>query len=67
MNRLRNARGWTQEKLAEKADLHRRYVQKIEGGEKRPTINTLAKLRSAFDVSWDELLVGIDGNPYPDT
>jgi DNA-binding XRE family transcriptional regulator len=59
VNRLRNAARLTQEVLAEKADLSRRYIQEIESGEKAPTIIVLARLRKAFGCGWDELLAGL--------
>jgi transcriptional regulator with XRE-family HTH domain len=59
VNRLRMAGALTQEALAEKADLSRRYLQEIEGGTKSPTVPMLSKLRRALDCSWDELLKGL--------
>lgn len=57
--RLRNAAELTQEQLAEKADISRRYVQMIEASQYSPTIEVAAKLRSVFGVSWDELMKGL--------
>jgi transcriptional regulator with XRE-family HTH domain len=57
--RLRNAANLTQEQLAEKADISRRYVQMIEAGEYTPTIEVASRLRTAFSVSWDEVLKGV--------
>lgn len=57
--RLRNAAGMSQEKLAEMADISRRYVQMIESSQYTPTIEVAAKLRSVFGVSWDELMTGM--------
>lgn len=59
VGKLRYQKKLTQEKLAEKADISRRYVQLIEAGNYVPTIEVAAKLRKAFQVSWDELLHGI--------
>jgi transcriptional regulator with XRE-family HTH domain len=58
--RLRSQRGLTQEKLAEKADLDRSFVQRIEKGESSPTVEKLGRLRKALACSWEELLRGID-------
>lgn len=57
--RLRQAASLTQEQLAEKADISRRYVQLIESGKYTPTIQVAAKLRSAFAVSWDGIMKGL--------
>jgi transcriptional regulator with XRE-family HTH domain len=46
----------SQEKLAEKADLHHNYVGEIERGEKAATIDTLLKLAKALGVRPSELL-----------
>ena len=53
---LRHARSWTQEELAERADLSTRYVQLIERGQQNLTIETLAKMARTLSVSVDELL-----------
>jgi transcriptional regulator with XRE-family HTH domain len=57
--RLRNAAELTQEQLAEKADISRRYVQMIESSQYTPTIEVASKLRAVFEVSWDELMKGL--------
>jgi transcriptional regulator with XRE-family HTH domain len=57
--RLRNAANLTQEQLAERADISRRYVQMIEAGQYAPTIEVASRLRTAFSVSWDEVLKGV--------
>lgn len=59
VNRLRTAASLTQEALAEKADLSRRFVQEIESGAKFPTVPGLSRLRRALACSWDELLKGV--------
>jgi transcriptional regulator with XRE-family HTH domain len=56
VNRLRQLQGMTQETLAEKAEIDRRYVQRIEKGTANPGVEVLARLRKAFKCSWDELL-----------
>jgi len=49
----------TQEQLAEKADVSRRYVQMIEAGQYAPTIDVASRLRTALGAEWDELLKGL--------
>ena len=56
--RLRGEAAWTQEKLAERADLSWRYVQEIESGSANASLAVLAQLRAAFRCNWDELLGG---------
>jgi transcriptional regulator with XRE-family HTH domain len=45
---LREARGWSQAALAKKAGLSMIYVQKIEAGERVPTLATLDRLARAL-------------------
>ncbi|OJV03157.1 MAG: hypothetical protein BGO12_09775 [Verrucomicrobia bacterium 61-8] len=58
VNRLRTDSGLTQEQLAEKADMSRRFLQEVEKGEKIPTVKIAVRLRSALDCSWEELFKG---------
>lgn len=46
----REARGWTQEELAERANLNRSYVGEIERGVATPSISTIAKLASGLGL-----------------
>lgn len=57
---LRLSRGWTQEQLAEYADLHVSYIVLLEKGANRATIETLEKLAQAFDISISELVHSLD-------
>ncbi len=57
--RLRNKAEMTQEMLAERADISRRYVQMIEAGRYSPTIEVASRIRTALKASWDELLRGM--------
>jgi len=56
ISKLRNERGLTQEQLAEKADVHWRYLQQLEYGPCNPSLKVLARLKKALACSWDELL-----------
>jgi transcriptional regulator with XRE-family HTH domain len=53
---LRHDRGWSQEDLAEASGLHRTYVGGIERGERNCTLEVLACLAEALEVSLSELL-----------
>ena len=46
----------TQEKLAERADLNIRTVQKIEAGNINILITTLQRIRQALGCEWNKLL-----------
>jgi transcriptional regulator with XRE-family HTH domain len=57
LKELRAKRSWTQQKLAEKANLSFNAITKIEqGAAKHPTLKTLLKLAEAFGVGLDELV-----------
>jgi len=56
VNRLRMEAELTQEQLAEKAEISRRYLQEIEGGSKGPTIAIIARLRIELETTWENLL-----------
>ena len=59
INRLRMERGLTQDDLAERAEIDRRYVQRIEAGTANPGIDVICRLRDALHASWAELLRGV--------
>ena len=56
VRRLRVERNLTQEKLAEKADLNIRTVQKIEAGETNILITTAARIQKALGCDWNDLM-----------
>jgi y4mF family transcriptional regulator len=51
----RKRAGLSQEQLAEKADVTRNYIGEIERGEKRVTLDTLAKVAKALKIRVAEL------------
>lgn len=54
---LRNQKGWSQQKLAEKASLAFNTITKIEQGlAKHPNLKTLIKLADVLGVGLDELV-----------
>ncbi|MFC1567028.1 helix-turn-helix domain-containing protein, partial [bacterium] len=57
LKKYRKKISWSQQKLAEKAGLSYNAITKIEqGSAKNPTIQTIAKIADAFNVSIDELI-----------
>jgi transcriptional regulator with XRE-family HTH domain len=57
VRRERMGIGMTQEKLAERADLNIRTVQKIEAGNINILVTTLFRLQQALRCEWEKLLV----------
>lgn len=55
IKKLRLQNNWTQEKLAEAADLHVSYVIALEKGSKSASVDTLKKISIAFGISLPEL------------
>ena len=53
---LRREQGWTQEQLAEHAQLHRSYVAGLESGARNPTLDVIVKLADALQVRPSRLL-----------
>jgi len=56
IRRLRAERGWSQEHLAEQADLNRSYVGEIERGDAMPSLETADKLAQALGTRLSELI-----------
>lgn len=54
---LRNERGWSQEELAHRADIHPSHLGKIERGEKSATIDSLEKIVNALGITFEELFM----------
>ena len=52
---LRRTAGLSQEKLAERADLHPVYISQVERGEKAVSVEALWKLSKALGTSLAEL------------
>jgi transcriptional regulator with XRE-family HTH domain len=56
VRQLRHERGWSQERLAEQADLNRSYVGEIERGLSTPSLVTADKLARALGVNLSTLV-----------
>jgi transcriptional regulator with XRE-family HTH domain len=55
----RNKRGYSQEKLAQLADLHRTEIGLLERGEREPKLGIITKLAGALDVRPNALFEGL--------
>lgn len=56
LRRLRRQQGLSQEALADRAGLHRTYVGSVERAERNISIDSIAKLAKALNVTPSELL-----------
>jgi len=57
---LRVAARLSQEQLAERSGIHTTYLSSLERGHRNPTLNVLAALAGALDVSLPRLLDGVE-------
>lgn len=56
LREARLKRGYTQQVLAEKADVAEMYISQLERGLKMPSMNLFIKLITALDISSDYIL-----------
>ena len=56
IQRLRTAKGWSQEELAYRADIHRTYISGLERGLRNPTVTVVERLVKALGCTWSDLL-----------
>jgi len=56
LRQLREERGWSQEHLAERADLNRSYLGEVERGHAIPSLITVSKLASALEIRLSSLI-----------
>jgi transcriptional regulator with XRE-family HTH domain len=56
IKRLREARGFSQQGLADKAKLSREYISRIEAARQDPTVVTLQKIAKALKVKLADLV-----------
>jgi XRE family transcriptional regulator, regulator of sulfur utilization len=56
VKKLREEHRYSQEALAERANLNRTYLGEVERGDAMPSLATIAKISSALDVSPSELI-----------
>jgi transcriptional regulator with XRE-family HTH domain len=65
LRELRKAKGWSQEKLAEEARMHRTYLAGIERSLRNPSLANIVKLANALETSLPELFTGEAKVPAP--
>jgi transcriptional regulator with XRE-family HTH domain len=58
VKRLRDAKLWSQEKLADESGLDRTEVQKVETGNRNPGVEVVLKLAAGLGVTPNDLLQG---------
>lgn len=61
---LREERSWTQTELAKRVGMHQAHLANIENGRKKPSVEMLAKLATALDVTPNDLMTAI-AEPTP--
>ena len=67
IRQLRNARGWTQQELADRAELDYKYLGAIERGERNVTVDNIEKVAAGFDLEVHQLfLFSSAGEALPD-
>lgn len=62
---LRKSQGLTQERLAEKAGMHGKYIGQIERDEINTTVETLDRIATALKVDLSDLFAFSKGRAYP--
>lgn len=50
IRQLRKAKGWSQERLADEAGMHRTYMWGIEQGVRNPSVRHLTQVADALNV-----------------
>ncbi|WP_368490806.1 helix-turn-helix domain-containing protein [Clostridium sp. BJN0013] len=63
LTKLRESKGWSQQKLADKSGVSQAYISELELGRKNPTVKILLKLSQALEVSVSKLLELDDTEP----
>lgn len=65
IRKLRKQKFWTQEKLAEKAEIAPDYLCRIELGKKHPSLRTMLLIANALDTTVNDLLIDVQKKNIP--
>ncbi len=61
----RQARGMTQEALADAAELHRTHISLLEKADRDPKLSTIVKLAHGLGTTPTQLLRGVNADRLP--
>lgn len=65
---LREERGWSQETLAGRADLHPTYIGQLERNERKsPSLETIYKIAKGLDLTLSQLIGEEEAPPLEET
>jgi transcriptional regulator with XRE-family HTH domain len=56
LQRLRRDKGFSQEELADRAQIHQTYLSGVERGRRNPTITVLQRIAEALDADIADLV-----------
>jgi ribosome-binding protein aMBF1 (putative translation factor) len=56
LRQLREERGWSQELLAQRAEINRSYLGEVERGRAVPSLITVSKLANALDIRLSSMI-----------
>jgi transcriptional regulator with XRE-family HTH domain len=56
LQRLRRDKGFSQEELADRAQIHQTYLSGVERGRRNPTITVLQRIAGALDADIADLV-----------
>jgi transcriptional regulator with XRE-family HTH domain len=59
----RERRGWSQEKLCDKAGLDRTYLSGVERGARSPNLRALLRVTDALDVPFSKVVLAAEATP----
>ena len=59
VKKKRTEKSWTQEKLSSEAGINNRFLQKIEAGDRTPSLITIFKLASALGITPEKIITPI--------
>ena len=57
VRKVREQKGWSQDRLSEETGLHRTYISGIERGVRNPTIEIVQQLSTALGVEIQDLFI----------